>query len=84
MLDRLTTSLTLLGARTRTDVFVRAKFFAHAVSFLTSKVRPGFAYRDKLEMNDSSHNYEESDEYLEDEEAEDILDLIASLLSRTN
>ena len=65
MLDRLHTGLSLLGARTPTDFFLRAKFFAHVVSSSTSKVCPGFAYRDKLEMNDSSHNYEESDEYLE-------------------
>ena len=64
MLDRLNTSLTLLGARTRTDFFIRAKFFAHVVSLSTSKVSPGFANTDKLKMNDSSHNYEESDEYL--------------------
>ena len=66
MLDRLHTSLTLLGARTRTDFFIRAKFFAHVVSLSTSKVSPGFANTDKLKMNDSSHNYEELDEYPED------------------
>ena len=66
MLDRLHASLTLLGARTRTDFFIRAKFFAHVVSLSTSKVSPGFANTDKLKMNDSSHNYKESDEYLED------------------
>ena len=66
MLDRLHTSLTLLGARTRTDFFIRAKFFAHVVSLSTSKVSPGFANKDKLKMNDSSHNYEELDEYPED------------------
>ena len=68
----------------RTDFFIRAKSFAHIVLLSNSKVPPGFAYRDKLEMNDSSHKYEESDQYLEDEEAEDILELIASLLSRAN
>ena len=66
MLDRLNTSLTLLGACTCTDFFLCAKFFAHVVSLSTSKVSPGFANTDKLKMNDSSHNYEESDEYLED------------------
>ena len=59
MLDRLHTSLTLLGARTRTDFFIRAKFFVHVVWLSTSKVSPGFANTDKLKMNDSSHNYEE-------------------------
>ena len=66
MLDRLHTSLTLLGTRTRTDFFVRAKFFAHVVSLWTRKVSQGFANTDKLKMNDSTHNYEESDEYLQD------------------
>ena len=66
MLDRLHRSLTLLGTRTRTDFFIRAKFFAHVVSLSTSKVSPGFANTDKLKVIDSSHNYEESDEYLED------------------
>ena len=84
MLGHLHSCLTLLGTRTRTDFFIRAKFFAHVVSLSTSQVSPGFAYRNKLEMNDSSHKYEESDEYLEDEEAEHILKLIASLLSRAN
>ena len=65
MLDRLHTSLTLLGARTRTDFFIRAKFFAHVAWLSTSKVSPGFANTDKLKMNDSSHNYEELDEYPE-------------------
>ena len=66
MLDRLHTNLTLLGARTRTDFFIRPKFFAHVVSLSTSKVSPGFANTDKLTMNDSSHNYKELDEYPED------------------
>ena len=101
MLDRLHRSLTLLGTRTRTDFFIRAKFFPHIVSLSTSKVSPGLANTDKLKVIDSSHNYEESDQYLEDAndvderefvesgsendgEAEDILELIASLLSRAN
>ena len=66
MLDRLHTSLTLLGARTRTGFFILVKFFAHVVSLSTRKVSPGFANTDKLKMNDSAHNYEESDEYLQD------------------
>ena len=66
MLDRLHTSLTLLGARMRIVFYIRAKFFAHVVSLSTSKVSPGFTNMDKLKMNDSLHNYEESDEYLED------------------
>ena len=66
MLDRLHTSLTLLGSRTRTGFFIRVKFFAHVVSLSTRKVSPGFANTDKLKMNDSTHNYEESDEYLQD------------------
>ena len=66
MLDLLHTSLTLLGARTRTDLFIHAKFFAHVVSLSTSKVSPGFANTNKLKMNDSSHKYKELDEYPED------------------
>ena len=98
MLDRLHTSLKLLGARTRTGFFIRVKFFAHVVSLLTRKVSPGFANTDKLKMNDSTHNYEESDEYLQDasdvderefvesgfEDDGEARRLIASLLSRAN
>ena len=98
MLDRLHTSLTLLGTRTRTDFFIRVKFFAHVVSLSTRKVSQGFANTDKLKMNDSTHNYEESDEYLQDasdvDESEFVESgseddggarrLIASLLSRAN
>ena len=65
MLDRLHTSLTLLGARTRTGFFILVKF-THVVSLSTRKVSPGFANTDKLKMNDSTHNYAESDEYLQD------------------
>ena len=74
------------------------KFFAHVVSLSTRKVSPGFANADKLKMNDSAHNYEESDEYLQDtrdvderefvesgsEDDEEARRLIASLLSRAN
>ena len=56
MLDRLHTSLTLLGARTRTGFFIRVKFFPHVVSLSTRKVSPGFANTDKLKMNDSTKN----------------------------
>ena len=68
----------MLGARKRTDFFIRAKFFAHVVSLSTSKVSPGFANTDKLKMNDSSHNYEESEEYLEDSSDADEREFVES------